>query len=142
MFRRLFSSIVFLVSVFLSVFSHADDLGQHILDAIRAEKTPTDASLLLMTRDLKWYEQNMQYLPERYRVRVEKLRVETAGRSARSAAARMGEPEAVGATGSWKPGRDMDMVYFGKRIEDARGKVNQAFEEAHVGDHRQEYRRR
>ena len=131
MFRRLFSSIVFLVSVFLSVFSHADDLGQHILDAIRAEKTPTDASLLLMTRDLKWYEQNMQYLPERYRVRVEKLRVEMAGRSARSAAARMGEPEAVfGATGSWKPGRDMDMVYFGKRIEDARGKVNQAFEEA------------
>ena len=130
MLRRVLASCVLLIVLFLSGFCHADELGQHIFDAIKAGKAPSDASLLLLTRDLKWYEQNMGNLPEAIRTRVEALRVEMASRAAKTAAVRMGEPEAFfGATGSWKPGRDMDMVYFGKRIDEARTQVRTAFEE-------------
>ncbi len=37
----------------------ADDLGEHILASILRDERPSDAALLLLTRDLKWYEQNM-----------------------------------------------------------------------------------
>lgn len=131
MLRRVLASCVLLVFLFLSAFCQADELGQHIFDAIEAGKAPSDASLLLLTRDLKWYEKNMEKLPEAIRTRVEVLRVEMASTAAKTAAVRMGEPEAIfGATGSWNPGRDMDMVYFGKRIQEARAQVRTAFEEA------------
>ena len=130
MLRRFLAFAVLFFCVFSPVFSHSDELGEHILNSILAKKQPTDASLLLITRDLGWYEQNMGKLPVEIQNRIQNLRIEAAGKSAQRAAARLGEPEAIfGATGSWNPGRDMDMVYFGKNIEKARTQVDGAFEQ-------------
>ena len=130
MLRRILAIALLLCLIFNPLSSQADELGEHILKSILANKKPTDASLLLITRDLKWYEQNMGKLPAQYQARIQNLRIEVAGKSAQSAAAKLGEPEAIfGATGSWNPGRDMDMVYFGKNIEGARTQVNGAFEQ-------------
>ena len=130
MFRRILAVALLLCLVFQPLISQADELGKHILNSILAKKKPSDASLLLLSRDLGWYFDNMEFLPAEYRDRIQDLRVEVAGRSAQDAAAKLGEPEAIfGATGSWKPGRDMDMVYFGKNIRKARLQVNASFEE-------------
>jgi hypothetical protein len=80
--RRVLASCVLLILLPLSAFCHADELGQHIFDAIMARKSPSDASLPLLTRELKWYQKNMGNIPEAIRTRVKALRVEMASRAA------------------------------------------------------------
>ncbi|SEM71928.1 hypothetical protein SAMN04489760_13826 [Syntrophus gentianae] len=109
--------------------SRADDLGEHILMSILKGDKPTDASLLLMTRDLKWYEQNMSRLPEALQNRVQQIRVNVAGESAQMAARSLGESESVfAATGSWKPGRDADILYLGKNGDSAASAIESSFD--------------
>jgi hypothetical protein len=107
----------------------ADDLGEHILAAILRNEKPSDAALLLLTRDLKWYEQNMGRLKPEIQNRVQQLRVNVAGRSSQMAARSLNEAGAVfAATGSWKPGRDMDIIYFGKNGDHAAARISESYE--------------
>jgi len=109
--------------------SRADDLGEHILMSILKGDKPTDSALLLMTRDLKWYEQNMSRLPEALQSRVQQIRVNVAGESAQMAARSLGEAESVfAATGSWKPGRDADILYLGKNGDNAASAIESSFD--------------
>ena len=131
MLRRLLAIAVLLCCLFVPVLSHADDLGEYILIAIREGAKPTDASLILLTRDLKFYEKNMHLLPEAIQQRVQSLRVHLASNAVQSAALEMKEAESLfGATGSWNPGRDMDVIYFGKNGDVAAAKVASAYERA------------
>ena len=94
----------------------ADPLGEHILAGIQRGEKYSKASLLLLTQDLKWYEQNMQRLEGPIQDQIQRLRIDLAGQVAESSARQLGEAEAAfAATGSWKPGRDMDIVYMGKK---------------------------
>ena len=124
--------IGFLIALFFAPFvSRADELGEFILNAIQQGQKPTDASLLLMTRDLNWYKQNMEKLPKDIAERVQKVRVQLAGNAASGAALELGEADSMfGATGSWKAGSDMDIIYFGKNGDAAAAKVGEVYERA------------
>ena len=131
MLRRFLAFAVLFFCVFAPVLSHADDLGEYIMIAIREGAKPTDASLILLTRDLKFYEKNMHLLPAEIRLRVEHIRVQLAHNAVQSAALEMKEAESLfGATGSWNPGRDMDVIYFGKNGDVAAATVASAYERA------------
>jgi hypothetical protein len=131
MLRRLIAIAVLLCCIFVPVLSHADDLGEYIMIAIREGAKPTDASLILLTRDLKFYEKNMHLLPAEIQQRVQSLRVQLASNAVQTAALEMKEAESLfGATGSWNPGRDMDVIYFGKNGDAAAVKVASAYERA------------
>jgi hypothetical protein len=64
----------------------ADPLGERIIMGIEQGLGYTDASLLLVTRDLKWYGENMHRLPPEVKARVEQIRVNLASEAATSAA--------------------------------------------------------
>ena len=118
------SILTFLVSPLL-----ADELGMHLLSAI--EKNPkgnySDATLLLLTRDLGWYEKNMDSLPIKLQNRIQDLRVRIVGEATKNVAEAMGEPASVFlASGSCKPGRDIDLLYMGKDTARARREMEQA----------------
>jgi tetratricopeptide (TPR) repeat protein len=107
----------------------ADELGEHILTSILKGEKASDAALLLMTRDLKWYERNMGRLPETLQNRVQQIRVNIAGESAQMAARSLNEAESVfAATGSWKPGRDADILYLGKNGDSAASAIESGFD--------------
>jgi len=107
----------------------ADDLGEHILKAVLSNQTPSDGALLLLTRDLKWYEQNMGRLPQSIQARVQQLRINAAGDASRMAARKLNEAESLfAATGSWKPGRDMDIIYFGRNGDSAANAISTSYE--------------
>jgi len=107
----------------------ADELGEHILTSILKGEKASDAALLLMTRDLKWYERNMGRLPEALQNRVQQIRVNIAGESAQMAARSLNEAESVfAATGSWKPGRDADILYLGKNGDSAASAIESGFD--------------
>ena len=109
--------------------ANADELGQHILASIRKGVEPTDKALLLLTQDLKWYEQNMHLLKEAHQIRVQQIRINVAGLSTQMAAAMLNEADAVfAATGSWKPGRDADILYLGPNGDRAAAAVESSFE--------------
>jgi len=123
----IFSACVALGS--MATAANADDLGQHILTSIRRGEEATDAALLLLTRDLKWYEQNMHLLPEKDRIRVQAIRVNVAGDATQMAARMLNEADAVfAATGSWNPGRDADILYLGGNGDRAASAVESSFE--------------
>jgi tetratricopeptide (TPR) repeat protein len=125
----LFCSILLFLTIFLPSFVHADALGEHILAAILRNEKPADGTLLLMTRDLKWYEQIMGSLPPNIQVRVQQLRINAGGEAARMSAIKMNEAASVfAATGSWKPGRDMDIIYFGKNGDHAANTISESYE--------------
>lgn len=110
-------------------------LGEAIIEAINnpAQKgiRPSEAQLLLLTADLKWYEQNMSRLPEQVQDMVTRLRLKLAKRSVDIAANAIVDSTAMfGAIGSWNPGRDMDVIYFGKKTDKARQSLINAFESA------------
>jgi len=124
-----FSSILLFLTLLLPSFVYADALGEHILAAILNNEKPGDAALLLLTRDLKWYEQNMGKLPQNIQARVQQLRVNAGGEASQMAAKKLNEAGSVfAATGSWKPGRDMDIIYFGKNGDLAAGTISDSYE--------------
>jgi tetratricopeptide (TPR) repeat protein len=127
-----FVSFVFLTSLVAATLLYADPLGEQIFqNIVQGNKKYTDASLMLMTRDLKWYEQNMAKLPANVRKRVEEVRINLAAEAATNAARELKEPKSVfGATGSWNPGRDADIIYFGKDTDTAKDLVNKNYEQA------------
>ena len=138
--QRLVSIIILLLLQSFLIFSSgaqslgadlADPLAERIMMGIEQGFKYTDASLILMTRNLKWYEKNMHRLPENIAQRVEMVRVQLAAEAASTAAREMGEADAVfGATGSWNPGRDIDIIYFGKNTAGAKKHVADAYERA------------
>gem|GEM_PF-2375324 len=124
-----FSSILLFLALLLPSFVYADALGEHILAAILRNEKPGDAALLLLTRDLKWYEQNMGNLPQNIQARVQQLRVNAGGEASQMAAKKLNEAGSVfAATGSWKPGRDMDIIYFGKNGDLAASTISDSYE--------------
>lgn len=135
--KRTISSSRFLISLFCLILCvsslvsdvHADELGHHILSLIGRGEKPTDAALLLLTRDLKWYEQNMHLLPDAVQARVQQLRVNIAGESAQMAARSLNEADSVfAATGSWKPGRDADILYLGANGDRAASAIESSYD--------------
>ncbi|HWR57425.1 MAG TPA: hypothetical protein VN328_00935, partial [Thermodesulfovibrionales bacterium] len=130
---RYFCLLVFLsivLPLFLSSPGSADDLGEFIIEAItKRNEKPTRAALLLLTRDLKWYEANMGRLPQDVQDAVQRLRISIAGDSSRIAAQTLNEAESVfAATGSWNPGRDMDILYLGKNGDRAAATISSSYE--------------
>ncbi len=117
--------------LFFPITTQADELGEFILNRIRLNPNDTysEAALLLMTRDLGWYEKNMGKLPQEVQNRVQQLRIRTVGESCRSAAVAMGEStDKFLASGSCKPGRDIDLLYIGKDKVRARQCIDAAIE--------------
>jgi hypothetical protein len=107
----------------------ADELGEHILASILKGEEASDAALLLMTRDLGWYQENMHLLKPAIQSRVQQVRFNLAGDAARRAAGRMKEAESIfAATGSWNPGRDMDILYMGKNGDAAAGYIDESYD--------------
>ncbi len=124
-----FSSMLLFLALIVPTLAHADPLGEHILAAILRQEKPGDAALLLLTRDLKWYEQNMGRLPEGIRDRVQQLRINVAGDSAQMAARSLNEADSVfAATGSWRPGRDADILYLGKNGDSAASAIESGYD--------------
>lgn len=133
--QRSLIALVFLVSALcalgVATQAAADDLGEHILAAILRGEKPSDAALLLLTGDLKWYEQNMGKLTPDIQNRVQQLRVNVGAQSSQMAARKLNEPGSMfAATGSWKPGRDMDIIYFGKHGDHAATVISESYETA------------
>ena len=133
--RKILPFLVTLSLVFIqfsaATVSRADELGQRIMEAILSGKKYTNASLLLLTRDLGWYKKNMDKLKKVPGVieAVENIRLQVAAQSAMDAAEKLGEPKNYfGATGSWKAGSDMDVIYFGNQTEGARSALNESYE--------------
>ncbi|TAN43817.1 MAG: hypothetical protein EPN22_09075 [Nitrospirae bacterium] len=125
-----------LLALLIPAFATASDetfiypLGDAIIDAINRGEEPTDAALLLLTKELKWYEQNMGRLKPEMQHRVQQMRLRLAHGAVKKAALRTGNPiDLFGAAGSWSPGRDMDMVYFGKKGEKVKQVMTAAFDE-------------
>jgi tetratricopeptide (TPR) repeat protein len=105
-------------------------LGDAIIDAINKGDEPAEAALLMLTNELKWYEENMHRLKPDVQSKVQQVRLKIARNSTQKAARRTGDPASMfGSTGSWSPGRDMDMVYFGKKSEKAKKAIMTAFDE-------------
>ncbi len=137
--RDMFSSrnslrgfIFSLLSIFLmlsSISAHSDELGEFLMKKMISNPSGnyTDASLLLITRDLKWYEENMKKLPQSIQDQVQNLRIRVVGESTRAAAESMGESaDMFLASGSCKPGRDIDLLYVGKDVRKARSSIESA----------------
>jgi len=107
----------------------ADELGEHILASILKNEEASDAALLLLTRDLGWYEKNMHLLSGSVQSRVQQIRFNIAGDAARRSAARMKEAESIfAATGLWNPGRDTDILYLGKNGDAAARNIEESYE--------------
>lgn len=109
--------------------SRADDLGEFLLREIKAnpQAVHSDAVLLLLSRDLGWYEKHMGELPQGIQDQVQNLRIRVVGESTRAAAEAMGEPADIFlASGSCKPGRDIDLLYVGRDTRRARQAIDTA----------------
>ncbi len=119
-------SIFFLL---LPITAQSDELGEFLLKKMISNPSGnySDASLLLITSNLKWYEENMKKLPQNIQDQVQNLRIRVVGESTRSAAQAMGEPDDIFlASGSCKPGRDIDLLYVGKDVSTARKSIESA----------------
>ena len=116
--------------------ARSDALGEFLLSRVKAspEVAYPDAVLLLLTRDLGWYEKNMGTLPQSLQDRVQALRIGIVGESTRAAAAALGEPaDMFLASGSCKPGRDIDLLYVGQDTPGARRAIDQAIANTTAG---------
>lgn len=130
-----FTLLSFLFLVF-PLTARSDELGEFLLKEIKANPggTYSDAALLLVTRDLGWYEKNMAQLPQAVQSQVQALRIRVVGESTRSAAKAMGEPADIFlASGSCKPGRDIDLLYVGSDTRRARQSIDRAIMETTAG---------
>jgi hypothetical protein len=126
-------SVLFLLSPLVA---QSDPLGEFLLKEIKAKPNGSysDATLLLMTRDLGWYEENMGQLSQAAQDRVQAVRIGIVGESTRSAAEALGEPADVFlASGSCKPGRDIDLLYVGKDTHKARRSIDAAIVQTTAG---------
>lgn len=130
--RFAWRAFLLLLLLLVAVPLHADPLGAFLLEAIvkNPGKPPSDATLLLLTTDLGWYEQNMSRLPQAIQDQVQQLRVRVVGESARQAAESLGESADVFlASGSCKAGRDIDLLYVGNNTSKARSSIDAAIGE-------------
>lgn len=122
-------SLLSVVCLLLPQAARADALGEFLLREITSNPgaVHSDATLLLLSRDLGWYEKNMKTLPQPIQDQVQALRIRIVGESTRAAAEAMGEPADIFlASGSCKPGRDIDLLYVGKDTRRARQTIDQA----------------
>ncbi|MCW8920664.1 MAG: hypothetical protein OQK68_04230, partial [Sedimenticola sp.] len=129
---RLTEALILSLMLFCSVPVVADDLGEFILSSIKKqpEQPLTEGAMLLLTRDLGWYEKHMAELPQQVQDQVQQLRIRLVGESAQQAAEALGESSDVFlASGSCKPGRDIDVLYVGANPLNARAKMDQAIRE-------------
>ncbi len=129
---RLSEALILSFILFCSAPVVADDLGEFILTSIK--KTPeqplTEGAMLLLTRDLGWYEKHMSELPLQIQDQVQQLRIRLVGESAQQAAEALGESSDVFlASGSCKPGRDIDVLYVGANAREARANMERAIRE-------------
>lgn len=127
--RLLGRAILLLLLLFVAVPLHADPLGAFLLEAIEKSPgtPPSKKTLLLLTTDLGWYEQNMSRLSQEIQDQVQQLRISVVGESTRKAAESLGEPADVFlASGSCKPGRDIDLLYVGDNTAKARSSIDAA----------------
>ena len=127
--RLLGRAILLLLLLFVAVPLHADPLGAFLLEAIEKSPgtPPSKKTLLLLTTDLGWYEQNMSRLSPEIQDQVQQLRISVVGESTRKAAESLGEPADVFlASGSCKPGRDIDLLYVGDNTAKARSSIDAA----------------
>lgn len=122
-------SLLSIVCLLLPQPAWADALGEFLLREIKSNPgvVHSDAPLLLLSRDLGWYEKHMGELPQAIQDQVQALRIRVVGESTRAAAEALGEPADIFlASGSCKPGRDIDLLYVGKDTRKARQAIDQA----------------
>ncbi|WP_321276695.1 hypothetical protein [Thiomicrorhabdus indica] len=113
----------------LPLSAYSDELGVFLMQQIKSKpnQKPSDAVMLLITRDLAWYEANMKTLPQALQDEIQALRIRTVGESARLAAENMNEDAGKFlASGSCKPGRDVDLLYVGTDIKKAKKSIDSA----------------
>ena len=126
--RLVFATMAILFLVF-PLTAQSDELGEFLLKQITANPDApcSEATLLLITRDLGWYEKHMGELSHPIQDQIHALRIRVVGESTRSAAEAMGEPADIFlASGSCKPGRDIDLLYVGKDARRARESIDAA----------------
>jgi len=134
--RRLLFSLLSVFFLTLPLTAQCDPLGEFLLKEIKAKPSAaySDAALLLITRDLGWYEKNMGQLPQAVQDRVQALRIRIVGESTRAAAEALGEPADIFlASGSCKPGRDIDLLYVGRDTPGARRAIDAAIGQTTAG---------
>ncbi len=134
--RRWASSLLCFFFLLFPVTARCDALGEFLLKEIKAKPNAaySEAVLLLITRDLGWYEKNMGQLPQALQDQVQALRIRVVGESTRAAAEAMGEPADIFlASGSCKPGRDIDLLYVGKDTPRARQAIDGAIVQTTAG---------
>ncbi len=127
--RTWLMSLLSVLFLLLPQAARADGLGEFLLREIKAnpQAAHSDAALLLLSRDLGWYEKHMGELPQGIQDQVQALRIRVVGESTRAAAEAMGEPADIFlASGSCKPGRDIDLLYVGKDTRRARQAIDTA----------------
>ena len=85
-------ALLLLLLLFAVVPLHADPLGAFLLEAIEKSPgtPPSKKTLLLLTTDLGWYEQNMSRLSPEIQDQVQQLRISVVGESTRKAAESLG----------------------------------------------------
>ena len=80
--RRWLFSLLSVFFLLLPPAAQSDELGEFLLKEIKTNPSGaySEAALLLMTRELGWYEKNMGQLPQTLQDRVQALRIRHRGR--------------------------------------------------------------